>query len=73
MKSPTHVFAGALAMALTLGGGAMAQVSTDRVAANTDWSVFAPKETPPTCWAVSAPRQKCSTYFNVEPAGRAAS
>ena len=56
MKSPTHVFAGALAMALTLGGGAMAQVSTDRVAANTDWSVFAPKDTPPPCWAVSAPK-----------------
>jgi hypothetical protein len=34
--------------------GAVAQESTNRVAANTDWSVFE-EQSPRECWAVSAP------------------
>lgn len=51
----------AVVLTLALAGGAAAQVSTDRVAANTDWSVFAPAETPPTCWVVSAPKETVNT------------
>ncbi len=54
----------ALAAALVLTGpglSAQAQESTNRVAAETDWSVFV--ETSPTkeCWAVSAPRETVNT------------
>lgn len=45
------------ALALSLAGGAVqAQVSTNRVAADTAWSVFVGEE-PKECWAVSAPRE----------------
>jgi hypothetical protein len=37
-------------------GGALAQESTNRVAANTDWSVFV-EDDPTECWAVSAPKE----------------
>jgi len=43
---------------VTLGfgsGGAVAQESTNRVAANTDWSVFV-EENPKECWSVSKPK-----------------
>ncbi len=39
-----------------LASGAAAQQSTNRVAANTDWSVFVDKD-PKECWAVSAPKE----------------
>ncbi len=53
----------ALAMALAVTGyvsGAQAQESTNRVAAETDWSVFV-EESPKECWAVSAPRETVNT------------
>jgi Invasion associated locus B (IalB) protein len=54
-----------LAAVLTVVGagglsGALAQESDNRVAANTDWSVFVEEATenaPKTCWAVSAPKE----------------
>lgn len=39
---------------------ALAQESTNRVAAETDWSVFV-EESPKECWAVSAPRETVNT------------
>lgn len=46
------------ATVLTMGiaSGALAQVSTNRVAAETDWSVFV-EESPKECWGVSAPKE----------------
>lgn len=43
-----------------LGSGAIAQESTNRVAAKTDWSVFVEKD-PTECWGVSAPKQTVNT------------
>nr|WP_108854642.1 invasion associated locus B family protein [Defluviimonas aquaemixtae] len=40
--------------------GAVAQVSTNRVAAETDWSVFVEDE-PKECWGVSAPKETVNT------------
>lgn len=50
------------ATVLTMGiaSGAMAQVSTNRVAAETDWSVFV-EESPKECWGVSAPKETVNT------------
>jgi len=42
------------------GGGAVAQESTNRVAANTDWSVFV-EESPKECWGVSKPKEMVNT------------
>ncbi|WP_318338198.1 invasion associated locus B family protein [Defluviimonas sp. D31] len=39
---------------------ATAQVSTNRVAADTDWSVFV-EESPKECWGVSAPKETVNT------------
>lgn len=50
-------FAAALTGSTTL---AVAQESTNRVAANTDWSVFV-EESPKECWGVSAPKQTVNT------------
>ncbi len=41
-----------------LAGAAMAQVSENRVAANTDWSVFVEGTQ---CWGVSAPKETINT------------
>ncbi len=41
-------------------GGAVAQESTNRVAANTDWSVFV-EENPKECWSVSKPKATVNT------------
>lgn len=41
-------------------GGAVAQESTNRVAANTDWSVFV-EENPKECWSVSKPKETENT------------
>jgi hypothetical protein len=38
----------------------LAQESTNRVSANTDWSVFV-EESPKECWAVSAPKETVNT------------
>jgi hypothetical protein len=58
-------FGTALASAALIGvlgasGMAQAQESTNRVAAETDWSVFV-EESPKECWAVSAPRETVNT------------
>jgi len=43
-----------------LATGAMAQQSTNRVAAKTDWSVFV-EDNPTECWAVSSPKETVNT------------
>lgn len=50
----------AMMLATTVGSGAVAQVSTNRVATETDWSVFVEGD-PKECWAVSAPKQTVNT------------
>lgn len=53
---------GLAASALVLGfaSGALAQESTNRVDAKTDWSVFV-EENPKECWVVSAPKESVNT------------
>lgn len=51
---------GALLLALSTATAAHAQVSTNRVAANTDWSVFV-EENPKECWVVTAPKETVNT------------
>ena len=46
--------------AIGLAGSAMAQESSNRVAANTDWSVFV-EDNPTECWGVSAPKETVNT------------
>lgn len=60
MTSPIWRRTGAVLLALTAATGAFAQVSTNRVAANTDWSVFV-EESPKECWAVTAPKETVNT------------
>lgn len=60
MTSPIWRRTGAVLVALTAATGAFAQVSTNRVAANTDWSVFV-EESPKECWAVTAPKETVNT------------
>jgi hypothetical protein len=51
----------ALGVAVVVAGApAAAQESTNRVAANTDWSVFV-EENPKECWGVSAPKETVNT------------
>lgn len=50
----------ALAALVALGGAAGAQESTNRVAAQTDWSVFVESD-PTECWGVSAPKEQVNT------------
>lgn len=55
---------GATVLTMGMATGALAQVSTNRVAAETDWSVFveeASGETPKECWGVSAPKETVNT------------
>ncbi len=49
-----------VAVAALVATGAWAQESTNRVAADTDWSVFV-EESPKECWAVSAPKETVNT------------
>lgn len=50
-----------LALAMGLGTATFAQETTDnRVAANTDWSVFV-EDNPTECWGVSAPKEVVNT------------
>jgi len=49
-----------LALSLACATSAVAQESTNRVGAKTDWAIFA--ETDPTeCWSVSAPKETVNT------------
>ena len=51
----------AMTAAMVSGGSAIAQEdSSNRVAANTDWSVFV-ESNPDECWAVSAPKETVNT------------
>lgn len=50
----------AVMLGTTFGSGAFAQVSTNRVATETDWSVFVEGD-PRECWAVSAPKETVNT------------
>ena len=48
-------------MACLMAGGALAQSqSTNRVAANTDWSVFV-EDNPTECWSVSTPKESVNS------------
>lgn len=50
-----------VALALVVANAAIAQEESDnRVAANTDWSVFVESD-PSECWAVSAPKETLNT------------
>lgn len=60
MNSPILRTTGALLLALHTATGAHAQVSKNRVAANTDWSVFV-EENPKECWGVTAPKETVNT------------
>lgn len=51
---------GAAALLLLFSGAASAQESTNRVAANTDWSVFVESD-PTECWIVSGPKETVNT------------
>ena len=51
---------GATVLAIGTTTGAQAQVSTNRVAAETDWSVFV-EDSPKECWGVSAPKETVNT------------
>ena len=52
--------AAVIAAGVVLAGPAMAQESTNRVAAETDWSVFV-EEDPRACWSVSSPKETVNT------------
>lgn len=54
-----HLVSCAIAAAL-LAVPAMAQNSTNRVGANTDWSIFV-EDNPTQCWVVSAPKETVNT------------
>jgi hypothetical protein len=60
MTRTIRVLAGTAALASVLATAAPAQVSTNRVAANTDWSVFV-EGNPQECWGVSAPKETVNT------------
>lgn len=60
MKPMFRVLAGAVTLGVALGAPGFAQVSNNRVAANTDWSVFV-EANPQECWGVSAPKETVNT------------
>lgn len=60
MKSGMLCGLAASAVMAALGLPALAQESTNRVAAKTDWSVFV-EDNPKECWAVSAPKETVNT------------
>ena len=51
---------GATVLLMGMATTALAQVSTNRVAAETDWSVFV-EDNPKECWGVSAPKETVNT------------
>jgi len=58
-----HWFFGVLAgavIAITSGAASAQQTSTNRVGAQTDWSVFV-EDNPTQCWVVSTPRETVNT------------
>lgn len=59
LKLPKLALAGVCA--LWAAGGAMAQESTNQVAAKTAWSVFEESQPRRECWAVSVPKETVNT------------
>ena len=59
MKSLLATIMGSALIAI-IATGAIAQQSTNRVAAKTDWSVFV-EDDPTECWAVSSPKETVNT------------
>jgi len=57
---------GAVAIAAIAGPLAAQESTTNRVAANTDWSVFV-EDNPTECWGVSAPKEAKLTDSNGNP------
>lgn len=55
-----HAAAAGLAFAALATGATAQDVSTNRVAAKTDWSVFV-EDDPNECWSVSAPKETVNT------------
>jgi hypothetical protein len=60
MTSTIRRALGATVLVMAMATGTLAQVSTNRVAAETDWSVFV-EDSPKECWAVSAPKETVNT------------
>lgn len=60
MKFNVLLAAAGLGLAMSATGIAAQDVSTNRVAAKTDWSVFV-EEDPTECWSVSAPKEIVNT------------
>lgn len=60
MTSPLLRMACAIGLTLGTAQAATAQVSTNRVAADTAWSVFVDDD-PKECWGVSAPKETLNT------------
>lgn len=56
MTSPFARITGGIIAAFVLAAPAVAQESTNRVAAQTDWSVFIEESPAKECWGVSAPK-----------------
>lgn len=54
------ILAGTVMMALATGPAVAQEESTNRVAAQTDWSVFVETD-PQECWGVSAPKETVNT------------
>ena len=60
MKSFLATTMGGALIAVVATSAAIAQQSTNRVAAKTDWSVFV-EDDPTECWAVSSPKETVNT------------
>lgn len=60
MKFNVLLAAAGVSLATFATGSAAQDVSTNRVAAKTDWSVFV-EEDPNECWSVSAPKETVNT------------
>ncbi|MBW0158478.1 invasion associated locus B family protein [Sedimentimonas flavescens] len=60
MKNSVLRGAAILSASVLFHGAAQAQATSNRVAANTDWSVFV-EESPKECWGVSAPTETVNT------------
>ncbi len=60
MKRVIAAVTGAMMMGTLSTTAGLAQESTNRVAANTDWSVFV-EDNPTECWSVSSPKETVNT------------
>ncbi len=60
MTGKSAIVSGVFAIVMAMPVGALAQQSTNRVDAKTDWSVFV-ESNPTECWIVSAPKKSVNT------------